>query len=117
MSSRALAASLGVITAALVIVMGSMTAPHVAGHTASRQIREAARTLGAPEDLAFDAHSASVVVHSLNNGHGLDHPVQQMTPREREILGDARAQVVAHHEHVEMLGDRVDGVRPRRVGR
>jgi two-component system, NarL family, response regulator DevR len=36
---------------------------------------------------AFDAHSASAVVHSLNNGHGLDHPVQQMTPREREILG------------------------------
>jgi two-component system response regulator DevR len=38
-------------------------------------------------ESAFDAHSASVVVRSLHNGHGFDHPVQQITPREREILG------------------------------
>ena len=36
---------------------------------------------------------------------------------EREVLGDARVQVVADHEHVEVLGDRVDRVRARRVRR
>jgi len=37
-------------------------------------------------ESAFDSHSASVVVRSLHNGHGFDNPVQQITPREREIL-------------------------------
>lgn len=82
MSSRALAASLGVITAALVIVMGSMTAPHVAGHTASRQIREAARTLGAPEDLAFDAHGD--LYFTEFSGNRID-----------EVTGSGRVRVVA----------------------
>ena len=36
---------------------------------------------------------------------------------ERDVLGDRRVEVVAHHQHVEVLVDRVDGVRPRRVGR
>jgi DNA-binding NarL/FixJ family response regulator len=38
-------------------------------------------------ESAFDSHSASVVVRSLQNRQGLDNPVQQITPREREILG------------------------------
>ena len=37
--------------------------------------------------------------------------------RERHVLRDARVQMVAHHEHVEMLVEGVDGERPRRVGR
>ena len=36
---------------------------------------------------------------------------------EREVLGHARVEVVADHQHVEVLVDGVDGVRPRRVGR
>jgi two-component system response regulator DevR len=37
-------------------------------------------------ESAFDSHSASVVVRSLHNRQGFDNPVQQITPREREIL-------------------------------
>ena len=36
---------------------------------------------------------------------------------EGDVLGNARAQVVADHQHVEMLGHGVDRVGPRRVGR
>src|SRR5208337_4326291 len=35
---------------------------------------------------------------------------------ERHVLGDAPRQVVADHQHVEVLVDRVDGDRPGRVG-
>src|SRR5207244_10849000 len=35
----------------------------------------------------------------------------------RDILGDARVEVVAHHQHVQVLVDGVDRVGPRRVGR
>jgi len=37
--------------------------------------------------------------------------------REGQILGDRRVQVVAHHQHVEVLVEGVDRVRPRRVRR
>jgi DNA-binding NarL/FixJ family response regulator len=37
-------------------------------------------------ESAFDAHSASVVVRWLHSKQGLDDPVQQITPREREVL-------------------------------
>jgi len=36
---------------------------------------------------------------------------------ERDVLGDLAIEVVAHHQHVEVLVERVDGVRPGRVGR
>lgn len=36
---------------------------------------------------------------------------------ERHVLRDAGVEVVADHEHVEVLGQRVDGVRPSGVGR
>ena len=36
---------------------------------------------------------------------------------EGQILGHGGVQVMAHHQHVEVLVDRVDGVRPGRVGR
>ena len=36
---------------------------------------------------------------------------------ERQVLGDRRIEVVAHHQHVEMLVERVDRERPRRIGR
>ena len=35
---------------------------------------------------------------------------------EGEVLGDGRVEVVADHQHVEVLLDGVDGVRPRGVG-
>ena len=36
---------------------------------------------------------------------------------EGEILGDRRVEMMAHHQHVEMLVDRVPGEGPRRIGR
>ena len=36
---------------------------------------------------------------------------------ERQILGDRRIEMVAHHQHVEMLVDGVAGERPGRIGR
>ena len=36
---------------------------------------------------------------------------------EGHILGDRRIEVVAHHQHVEMLVDGVRGIGPRRIGR
>jgi DNA-binding NarL/FixJ family response regulator len=37
-------------------------------------------------ESAFDAHSASVVVRWLHSRQGPDNPLQQITPREREVL-------------------------------
>ena len=31
------------------------------------------------------------------------------------VLGNARGKMVAHHQHVQMFGNRIDGVRPRWV--
>ena len=36
---------------------------------------------------------------------------------EGDVLGDLRVEVMADHQHVEMLVERVDGVGPRRIGR
>jgi hypothetical protein len=36
---------------------------------------------------------------------------------EGHVLGDAGVEVMAHHQHVEVLVQRVDGERPRRIGR
>ena len=36
---------------------------------------------------------------------------------ERQVLGDRRIEMVAHHQHVEMLVDGVAGEGPRRIGR
>src|SRR6202043_3966360 len=36
---------------------------------------------------------------------------------EGDVLGYARVEVMAHHQHVEMLVDGIDRERPRRVGR
>jgi len=33
-----------------------------------------------------------------------------------QVLGDRRIEMVAHHQHVEMLVDRVAGEGPRRIG-
>ena len=36
---------------------------------------------------------------------------------ERQIFGDRRIEMVAHHQHVEMFVERIAGERPRRIGR
>ena len=54
-----------------------------------------------------------MIVEDILRGDGL---LADAALREREILGDRGVEMVAHHQHVEMLVDGVAGERPRRVG-
>ena len=54
------------------------------------------------------------VVQDVLGGDGL---LADAALGEGDVLGDRRVEVMADHEHVEMLVDRVDGVGPGRVGR
>ena len=56
---------------------------------------------------------AQVVQHVL----GGDRLAPDPALGERQVLGDARVEVMADHQHVEVLVDRVDGVGHGRVGR
>ena len=48
---------------------------------------------------------------------GRDRLLADAALGECQILGDRRIEVVAHHQHVEMLVDGVARERPRRIGR
>ena len=52
------------------------------------------------------------VVEDILGGHGLG---PNATLGERHVLGDRRVEVMADHEHVEVLGERVDRIRACRV--
>lgn len=77
---------------------------------------------GAADDLTDAAHGLGV---GGGDGEG-PYVVQDVLGRdgtgpdaglgEGEVLGDARVEVVADHQHVEVFVDGVDGVRERRVG-
>ncbi len=62
---------------------------------------------------ADDGDRAEVVQQVLGGHRGRSDPAL----RERQVLRHGRVQVVADHQHVEVLGERVAGVRPGRVGR
>ena len=73
-------------------------------------------------DLADAAHRLRVrrhhreraeVVQDVLGGDGLAADARL---GEGHVLGDRRVEVVADHQHVEVLVDGVDRVRPRRVG-
>ncbi len=77
---------------------------------------------GAGDDLAHAAHGLGVggdhregaeVVEDVLGGDGLAADARL---GEGDVLGDARVQMVADHEHVEMLVHRVHRVGPGRVG-
>ena len=78
---------------------------------------------GADQHLADAAHRLAVggdhregaeVVEDVLRGDGL---LADAALGEGDVLGDRRVEVVADHQHVEMLVDGVDRVGPRRVGR
>ena len=78
---------------------------------------------GADDDLADAAHGLAVggdhregadVVEDVLRRDGL---LADAALGEGDVLRDRRVEVVADHEHVEMLVDGVDRVGPRRVGR
>lgn len=79
------------------------------------------RVPGAQDDLAAAAHGLGVaghhadgaeVVQDVLGGDGLGADARL---GEGHVLGDVARQVVADHEHVEVLVERVARVRPRRV--
>ena len=69
----------------------------------------------APHGLAVAGHDAdgAEVVQDVLGGDGL---APDAALGEGQVLGDRRVEVMAHHQHVQVLVERVDGVGPRRVG-
>ena len=74
-------------------------------------------------DLADAAHRLAVARHHADRAEivqdvfGRDRLAANAALGERHVLGDVLVEVVADHQHVEMLVERVHRVRPRRVGR
>ena len=77
---------------------------------------------GAQDHLADAAHGLRIrrhhaqraqIVENVFGGDGLGADARL---GEGQVFGDGRIQVMADHEHVEMLVDGVDGEGPRRVG-
>ena len=78
---------------------------------------------GARDDLADAAHRLRVradhreradVVQDVLGGNRF---LADAALGKRDVFRDAGVEVMAHHQHVQMLVERVDGVGPRRVGR
>ena len=81
------------------------------------------RLPGAADHLAHPTHRLGVrgdhgegaeIVQDVFGGDGLAPDARL---REGDVFGNGRIKVMAHHEHVEVLVDRVDGVRPGGVRR
>src|SRR5205823_2535907 len=69
-----------------------------------------------PHRLAVGRHHAegAEIVQDVLGGNRL---AADAAFGKRHVLRNARVEVVAHHQHVEVFVDGVDGVGPRRVGR
>ena len=96
--------------------------PRVGGERAALELHRVRGLPGADDDLADAAHRlrvgaehadrAEVVQHIL----GGDGFAPDAALGEGQVLGDAGVEVMADHQHVQVLIDRVDGVGHRRVG-
>ena len=80
------------------------------------------RLPGADDDLADPAHRLAVARHHRERAEivqdvlGGDRFFPDAALGEGEVLGDALVEVMADHQHVEMLVERVAGVGPGRIG-
>jgi len=78
---------------------------------------------GADDHLAEPTHRLAVRRHHrqraeiVKNVLRRDRLLADAALRKRQIFRDRRIEMVAHHQHVEMLVDGVFGERPRRIGR
>ena len=78
---------------------------------------------GADDDLADPAHGLAVRRHHRQRAEVVqdvlrrDGLLADAAFGERQVLRDRRIEMVAHHQHVEMLVDGVAGERPGRIGR
>ncbi len=77
---------------------------------------------GADDGLADPAHRLRVRAHHADDAAIMEHVLgtdrlgADAALGECHVLGDVPRQVMADHQHVEVLVDRVDGERPSRVG-
>ena len=78
---------------------------------------------GADDDLADAAHGLAVRRHHRERAEIVENILRRdglladAAFRKGEVLGDQRIEMMAHHQHVEMLVDGVEGKRPGRIGR
>ena len=78
---------------------------------------------GADDDLADPPHRLAVRRHHAERAEivqdvlGGDRFAADAALGKGDVLGDARIEVMAHHQHVEMFVDRVDRERPCRIRR
>ena len=95
----------------------------VAGQRAAPPLHHVRGLPGAHDDLADAAHRLRVAADDRDRADVVQHVLGGDGRRpdaalgERQVLGHRRVEVVADHQHVEVLGERVDGVRAGRVGR
>ncbi len=108
---RDVAAGPVVVRCAVALECAAAALHHVRGLPgAHHHLADAAHGLG----VAADHRDGADVVQQILGGDG-GRP--DATLGEREILWDAGVQVMTHHQHVEVLVEGVDGVRPGRVRR
>jgi hypothetical protein len=75
----------------------------------------------ARDDFADAAHRLRITAHHSNRAEIVENVLRRnrlaadAALRERDVLRQIRIEVMTHHQHVEMLVDGVDRVRPRRV--
>ena len=108
----------GIVKCDLAIKGGRIT-----GELPALELHLVRRLPGPDDDLADAAHrlrirrqhrERSQVVQDVLGG---DRLAPDTRFGERDVLGDSRIEVMAHHQHVQVLIDGVDRIRPRRIGR
>ena len=96
-------------------------APLVAGQRSALAAHLVRGLPRAADDFADAAHRLAVARHHADRAEvvqhvlGRDRLAADPALGERDVLGDVLVEVVAHHQHVEVLVERVDRVRARRV--
>ena len=94
----------------------------IAGERATLRFHLMRRLPGAQDHLADPAHCLRVGRHHadgaevVENIFGGDGFAPNARFGKRDILHDLGIEVVAHHQHVEMFVEGVDGVGPRWIG-
>ncbi|EGE57964.1 hypothetical protein RHECNPAF_3500011 [Rhizobium etli CNPAF512] len=106
------AANAEIVVIALFLLQPAALALHLVGRLpgADRHFADATHGLAVGRD---DRESADIV----QDVFGGDRLLADTAFGKGDILGDRRRQMMADHQHVEMLGDGIDRIGPRRIGR
>ncbi len=99
-----------------------LAAPHRRCEPAALSLHFVRRLPGADDHLADAAHGLAVAAHDADRAQvvqdvfGGDGFLADAALGKGQVFGNARVQVVADHQHVDVFVERVDGVGSRRVG-